>query len=274
MEMLKIGEKTYSVIRSQTALRRSYSLESSKGFPWRTYAGWDRICGGGIISQASYSKTDSNGRRFLFSVGPWWLDANHSHPGFGSLSLIFFAFVRQIPECVGSIVLDPTLLYPNMRGMKIRAKIRGYDVDLKGADLVFWFQCYSRKIGKRVNYACIGQPLNDRLIDGNINDFEMKIDIGTTDDWVCLGSCDEKIDLYGNLDLQELDLDTPDDMGFVLVPIEARPLWADECNVASQMDLGPNGTWPIDISSLPTGAIAMYELEIDYYSDYEIIALG
>lgn len=274
MEMLKIGETTYSVVRSQTTLHRSYSLESSNGFPWRTYAGTDRISGNGIISSASYSKTDSRGRRFLFSVGPWWLDANHSHPGFGGLSLIFFAFVRQIPGWIGPLSLYPTLLYPNMRGMKIRGKIRGHDVDLKGADLVFWFQCYSRKIGKRVNYACIGQPLNDRLIDGNINEFEMKIDIGTIDDWVCLGSCDEKSDLYGNLDLRELDLDTPDNIGFILAPIEARPLWADECNVASQIDLGLNRTWPIDIGSLPTGAIAMYELEIDYYSNYEIITLG
>ncbi len=264
-----LGNK-YRVVRVDNILQRqrTYFLSVSRGSPWLRYSGSKGVCGDGIIDEALYSEPDTLGRQYLFSEGPWWVDANHSNPGYGCLSLVFFCHLR--PD--RGLVFDPNLSYPNMRGMKIRGKIRGHNVDLKGADFVFWFQCYSEKIAKNVNYALVGQPLNDKLTDGNINEFELDVDIERYDDWICLGSCHEKSDLYGTLDIRELDLDKPSSMGFILAPIDAKPIWPDECSfkLSRPIILYSQLVWPIDTQSLPVGVIALHELEIDYYSEYQV----
>ena len=269
-----VGGEKYGVVTSDTIQQRRYSLTASKGFPWLTYLGSHGVAGSGVMTYAGYSKGDLFGRRFLFSTSPWWVDANHSHPGYGSLSLVFFAFLRPDHPKMKVIPVNPALCYPNMRNMKICGMIRGQDVDLKGADLVFWFQCYSEKIAKQVNYALVGQPLNDKVMDGKLNDFELNIDIGNKNDWVCLGSCDEKNNLYGFLNINELNCVKPLNMGFILVPVDAKPRWPDECNAISSMDLSMNLNWPIDTAFLPMGTIALYELEIDYFSQYGVVKLG
>jgi len=265
-----LGDKKCAVIKSNTPLQKTYSLSESQGFPWLTYLGADGVAGSGIMSPPGYSKPDSMGRCFLFSVSPWWVDANHSYPGYGSLHLIFLANLRPVHPTIKGIPFDSSLVHPNMRDMKLRGKIRGHGVDFKGADLVFWFQCYSEKISRSVNYALVGQPLNDKLIDGKINDFEVNVDIGKSEDWVCLGSCDQKSDLYGYLEINDLDLDMPSSMGFILVPVDTKPLWPNECNAVTTIDLGLNNKWPIDPRLLPTGCIALYDLVIDYYTYYDI----
>lgn len=269
----KNGDKEYKVVKSASVVQRTYSMKTSQGYPWMTYVGTDRTAGFGMIPPAGYSKPDKDGSRFLFSVGPWWVDANQAHPGYGSLSIIFFTYVVPNPPGIKHFLFDPSLCYPNMRNMKIRGNIRGHNVDLRGGDFVFWFQCYSERIGKYLNYACIGQPLNDKLLDGNINHFELNIDIGKGDDWVSLGSCDEKSELYGNLELKELSLDTPLDMGFIIVPIDAKPLWNTECEEILPLDLGIGCRWPVNVDRLPKGTIAIYDLEIEYSSNYEIVML-
>lgn len=263
------GRKEYVVKRSDKLLRRTYNMNTFRGHPWMTYSGTDRIEGDGIIKPALYSQADSLGRQYLFSIGPWWVDANHSHPGYGYLSLVFIALLR--PDQMQEMSFNPTLSYPTMRNMKIAGKIRGNSIDLKGADLVFWFQCYSDKIGKKVNYALIGQTLNDKLINGKINDFELDIDVSDTNNWICLGSCIEKSYIYGELPIGEVDTDKPINMGFILIPLDVKPIWPDELNSVSPMNLSPDSMWPVDTSLLPAGAIALYELEVDYYSNYQVL---
>lgn len=265
----KLGNKEYTVKKSDTLLRRTYNLDVSRGFPWMTYTGNDRIAGDGCPKPALYSKPDNRGRQYLFSVGPWWVDANHSTPGYGYLSLVFLCLLR--PEQIQNMCFDPSLSFPNINGMKIKGKIRGHNVDLKGADFVFWFQCYSEKIGKKVNYAFIGQPLNDEILDGNIRDFELDIDISATDNWVCLGTSIEKSYMYADLPIEMLDTVEPIDMGFILIPVDAKPVWSDEYGAASPLNLSLDSMWPIDAASLPHGAIAIHELEIDYDSYYQVL---
>jgi hypothetical protein len=266
--LFEMDGKKYKVVRTGNVLQRTYVLNVPQGFPWLRYSGSKGVCGDGIVDRSLYSVPDTLGRQYLFSTGPWWVDANHSNPGYGYLSLVFFCHLQLDKRAI----FDPNLCYPNMHGMKIRGKIRGHNVDLKGSDLVFWFQCYSEKIAKNVNYALIGQPLNDKLMDGNINEFELNVDIDHYDDWICLGSCHEKRDRYGDLDIRELDLDKPSSMGFILVPIDVKPIWPDECNFRTSMpmNLYAELDWPIDTRSIPTGIIALYELEIDYHSEYQV----
>ncbi len=263
------GGREYVVKRSDKLLRRTYNMNTFRGHPWMTYSGADRIEGDGIIKPALYSQADSLGRQYLFSTGPWWVDANHSHPGYGYLSLVFIAVLR--PDQMREMSFNPNLSYPTMRNMKITGKIRGNNVDLKGADLVFWFQCYSDKIGKKVNYALIGQTLNDKLVNGKVNEFELNIDAPVNDDWVCLGSCIEKSYMYGDLPIEDLDSDKPINMGFVLIPLNVKPIWPDEFSAVSPMNLNPESLWPVDTALLPTGAIALYALDIDYYSNYQVM---
>lgn len=269
--IFQMKDKEYCVVRSDTIQQRKYSLSASKGYPWMTYSGDDKIVGPGTANPALYSKADIFGRQFLFSMGPWWVDGNHSFPGYGYLSLVFLALLR--PDKLHGMLFDPSLCYPNMREMKIRGKIRGHNIDLKGADFVFWFQSYSEKTAKNINYALIGKPLNDKITNGEINEFELKIDVEAVDDWVCLGSCSEKNHIYGDLDIKKLDHDKPVDMGFILTPIDVQPHWPDECGELPAMNLSLKHQWPIDISLLPIGSIAIYELEIKYYSQYQILQI-
>lgn len=262
--------KNCCVVSSDTLLKRTYNLNDAQGYPWMVYSGTDRIAGDGYQFPALYSKIDKLGRRFLFSSGPWWIDANHVHPGYGYLSLVFCCRLAPDKAQQGTS-FDPNLCYPNLKEMKIRGKIRGCHVDLKGSDFVFWFQCYSDKIKKHVNYALVGQPLNAEVLDGHINDFELDIDIRNPGDWVCLGSCIEKSDRYGSLDINELDTIKPASMGFILTPIDAKPVWADECDLTAPLNLSYESVWPINPQALPIGTIAMYDLVIEYYSRYKIV---
>jgi len=268
--------KAYAVKRSDIPVRKKYNLNASRGFPWMTYTGNDRIAGNGYPLPALYSKEDTLGRRFLFSVGPWWIDANHSSPGYGFLSLVFHCLLRP-DQKDQHMCFDLSLCYPDMRNMKIRGKIRGHNVDLKGADFVFWFQCYSKKIEKKVNYALTGQTLNDKILDGKINEFELRVDAENNDDWVCLGSCLDKSSIYGNLPIGKIDLDTPINMGFILIPIDVRPIWSEEYLTTLPINLikeSAQSMWPVKTNLLPEGTIAFYELEIDYYSHYQIFHIG
>jgi len=262
--------KKYRFCDYTEPVQKKYSLTASQGDPWLKYIGSDGVAGHGITAKAGFSKTDLKNRRCLFTVGPWWIDANHSHPGYGCLQLIFVASVRTNIKEQTQKYFDPTLLYPTMRNMKITGQIRGQGVDLKGADLVFWFQCYSEKIERNVNYACIGQPLNNKILDGEINYFALNIDIGNVNDWVCLGSCIEKSDMYGDLNISELDLDKPGSMGFILIPVDVKPLWPDEADQLSISEIGLLHAWPPDVTYLPEGIIAFYELEISYEALYGV----
>lgn len=264
----EIFGKKFEYCNYPEPVQKQYSLRESQGSPWLKYLGTDGIAGHGITAKAGYSKPDRKGRQCIFSVGPWWLDTNHAHPGYGCLQLIMVASVRMNINTPSQKLFDPSLLYPTLQNMKINGRIRGTDVDLKGADLVFWFQCYSEKIKKHVNYACVGQPLNEKLTDGKINDFELNIDIGQAQDWVCLGSCIDKNDKYGNLDIRELDLDKPDSIGFIVIPVEVKPLWTEEVDQISVSDIGLMHAWPPDISNLPKGTIAFYDLDISYEARY------
>lgn len=266
----KLGERNCCVVRSNTLIKRTYNLGMAQGYPWMTYTGADRTTGGGTICPASYALPDKSGSRYLYSTGPWWVDGNHAHPGYGYLSLVFLCLLR--PDKLQNIMFfDPNLCYPNMREINIRGKIRGHNVDLKGANLLFWFQCYSERIDKNFNYALIGQPLNDKLLDEKINDFDLNIDVRNTQDWVCLGSCVEKSHLYGELEIGKLDATKPVNMGFILTPMDVKPVWPDECDLSSPMNLKTESLWPIDVNFLPTGTIAIYDLEIDYSSHYKIV---
>ena len=262
-----MGQK-YCVVRCETIRKRKYTLAAGS-YPWMTYVGCDGVIGNGMTFPALYSQADVSGRRCIFSVGPWWVDGNHSSPGYGYLSLVFLCLLR--PDKLQVMLFDPNICYPTMKNMKIRGKIRGANIDLKGSDLVFWFQCYSEKLGKNINYALVGQPLNDKLMDGNINDFELNIDINNYDDWVCLGSCEKKSSLYDDLDIKELQLDKPINMGFILIPVDVKPIWTEERSTDETMNLDFESQWPVDVELLPMGTIAFYELEIDYESYYEIV---
>jgi len=269
--LFKMRGRHYCVVKSDVLLKRTYNLSQAQGYPWMTYAGADRTTGNGNLSPALYTIPDKLGNQYLYSTGPWWVDGNHAPPGYGYLSLVFLCLLR--PDKLQNMSFDPHLCYPNMREMNIRGKIRGHSADLKGADLLFWFQCYSEKTEKNINYALIGKPLNEKLLNGKINDFELNVDVENTEDWVCLGSCAEKSHLYGELDLNNLDAAKPLNMGFILTPMDVKPVWPDECDLSSPMNLTTESLWPIDTHSLPTGTIAIYDLEIEYYSQYKILEI-
>ena len=273
-QLFQRGNRQYLVRKLDAAVKRKYRLPAG-GYPWMTYTGSNNATGSGFVIPALVSQTDKAGRRFLFSSSPWWVDANHAGPGYGYLSLVFFSLLRAdyLPE----MLFDPGLSYPNMHDMKIRGELRGYNVDLKGADFVFWFQCHSRKIAKNVNYIYTGRTLNHEILNGNVTHFELSIDIADTDRWVCLGSSNEKAQQYGNLPVDELDPVRPIDMGFILAPLDARPVWPADYRAVSPLNIISESVvsvWPLDTDSLPGGTIALFNLEIEYFSQYQVFAVN
>ncbi len=61
-------------------------------------------------------------------------------------------------------------------------------------------------------------------------------------------------------------------MGFILVPVDVKPIWPEEGHKVSPINLRLESMWPVDTKTLPTGAIALYELEVDYYSQYQVLS--
>jgi len=258
----------FRLLKSLTPQKRRYSLAKSPTRSWFSYRGAHGQTGQSIRAAVPLSKRASNGRSFLFSNGPWWIDPNHAHPGYGSLHLIFFTPVDPMHTSNHELPIDAHFIYPNMQSMTIQGALRGDHINLQGSDLLFWFQCYSKKINRYVNYALIDQPLNKHLLCGELSLFSLTVDIRQKDQWVCLGSSTERSDLYGDLPISELELDKVINCGFILTPIELQPIWQAEADNLSLVELAYESKWPINTDLLPTGCIALYDLQIDYDSHY------
>lgn len=270
------NQRRYQLFYSDVPIRRCYRLTHASR-NWLCYSGAHGFYGMGMAAPVPLSMPDQQGRRFRFSVGPWLVDPNHAAPGYGDLNLIFFTALDPTEPSNKNLPLDGELICPSLRDMKIRGAIRGANVELKGGDLLFWFQCYSSKLKKRLNYALTEQPLNRFVASGEVTPFSLDIDIGAVDQWTSLGSSAERSDLYADLPIESLDNERVINCGFIIAPISVLPLFPDEivsdgpkAKVISSLDLSWQAAWPMDPSLLPTGCIALYELEIEHNSHYRV----
>lgn len=150
----------------------------------------------------------------------WAVDRNHGEPGgLGDLNMVLHV-------CLQGNKYGCTSNAPNMdlRDAKLRARIRfkccegeynSYGVLHTGPQsqsktrLVWWFQSWNASIGKYVNMAAIGTPLDDDWNNGEWQTVEIAPQLN---DWTCLGAkndphnsamygCDPTNNVIGNADI-------------------------------------------------------------------------
>jgi len=149
---------------------------------------------------------------------PWWLDPNHAPPGAGYLSLLTWIYLDAGPG-----TSTEHLKEIDLRGATLRLAIRIHNLDLKGGQLVFWFQT-AMPDGRSVNYVYTGMPLSSRLIhpdELNLIEVELSSDAAV---WTCLGSAEDRTDTYGCIPLAEAISRVDYDFGLIIFPVDASPL--------------------------------------------------
>lgn len=155
-----------------------------------------------------------NGNMILES--PWWLDNNHAPPGAGYLNLLAFTYMGKPTGPA-----DPTSALDLTNGLFV-ISMKTENLDLKGAQLLFWFQVVSPN-GKYTNYALIGAPIyqGSSVMQSNQiyvylpNDSKM---------WQCLGSSDARSDTYGcSISFQDAIKNVNNDFGLIIMPTQSDP---------------------------------------------------
>ncbi len=149
---------------------------------------------------------------------PWWLDNNHAPPGAGYLSLLTWLYLGGINDA-------PTenLKELDLRDAILRVALRVEDLDLKGGQLVFWFQTLMDD-GRYANFAYTGEPLNLLL---HRRDARNRIEVTLDPDearWTCLGTSQSRGDTYGCMPLADAMGKVNTDFGFIIFPVDGSPL--------------------------------------------------
>jgi len=269
MITLECLNQVFEITESSELGHRRYKLDADH-HPWLNYFGND----GGSARDPHVALPHNGHDNALISVSPWSIDGNHADPGYGYLSLVLLAYTNTVQKPEG-VIFHPNLALPNMQNMRIKGKLRGVDINSAGAELVFWFQMPNKAGNKAINYACIKQPITHLLMTGQEETFEINLDIRDFDQWVCLGSCKEKEEVYDTVDPQDIvsELDagiSPYNMGFVFLGYQPQALISDQVPKLSPMDFCFPCRWPVDPDSIPQGTIFWYDIEIDYHSYYTV----
>jgi hypothetical protein len=237
---------------------------------WCSYIGSEGVLGSGHVSQL-LATTDVNGEPFTLSTGPWWIDANHASDYERHLSLIFFSSVNPILQ--GNFPCNPHLLLPALETIHFDGQIKTDNLDLKGAEIVFWFQARHKKTQQSQNYALTGYPVK-LAKQQNWTDFKLKIDFRETQAWTSLGSHPSKSNAYLDLPIESIEDNFEIlSIGLILYPLKFRFLWpelmpqsCDAINLISDQAVH----WPVDSRTLPSGTIAIRREHITYSSYYAL----
>jgi len=165
------------------------------------------------LIEMPWGEEDGNG--YVESYPPWWLDPNHRPPGgYGYLMLLGWTQMKLWNLCVGmeSYTIDLTngLLEFNMYVD---------DLDLKGANVVFWFQTnvdFDAPYGKYVNFALTAYPIESFVVEGAWTNVALPLD-PSEDDWTCMGAAAGT--RYGCAPIDEAMRDVNTNFGFIIIPI-------------------------------------------------------
>jgi len=251
----------------------TYDFEKDDDVAWFTYTSNLGYFGQPQIS-AAITTYDNKGQKTLFSTGPWWVDSNHVEPGMetGNLSLLFI--LTATPQPPWTRAFCPQICYPQLHGMKIQGSLRGANIDLKGAELVFWCQFKNPDTQMNYNYVLSGQPLTQYLLSGETEDFELNLDCFDDAQWTALGACERKKHLYQKGSIRE-SISNCDivNMGFIVSPFPLNYIWQDKKPEQALEQINQTGDyWPVDTSQLPQGTVALSKLKITFNTEYEVSA--
>lgn len=216
------------------------------------WIGW----GGAGVGAVALEKVEGA----VVSRSPWWIDPNHAPPGAGYLHLHY---------CLHTTVHKNTPLYeelsgPNrfinggyprdFRNAKVTLRTRGR-INEHGSNLVLLVQ---GDVGpKRINHVLTGQPI-DIYEDWHEQTLHLVPD---DDQWTCLGSCKDRLDLYGVGPIEPLLADVNVDIILVHFPLNVQPL--GEVN-GDRYTLHPGTHYDVDTSRLPSGELYLDSIRIEF----------
>lgn len=129
----------------------------------------------------------------------------------------------------------------DLRNAHVRIVMSADMLDLKGGDVLFWFQV---KTGDKryANFALTGAPLLRSEKYFSHPGFEISIHL-TTDEaaWTCLGSSEARADTYGcDISLTDALRSVNNDFGLIIFPVVGDP----------------------DLEKQPTGELSINSIEI------------
>jgi len=277
-------EKFYTKIRKQAYQanlldeleHRTYKMDTQQDVQWNTYVGTTGTQGAGIINQAAMVKNVKN-ENLMHSTGPWWIDGNHSINGDGFLSLPFV--LCTMPNNWNKMKLSPNFIFPLINTMKVRGKVKGIDINLKGAEFVFWYQYLDPTENKYINVINDKQPIK---LQNDWYDFEVEVNLDDTSNLSFLPNSPEKELLYTDKFTLPSKPVFAESLGFVLYPYKVNHILQDEqpealistVNIPERYEnIQRIHTWPIDTTTLPTGTILMKNLEIEYFTNVKLTSL-
>jgi hypothetical protein len=154
--------------------------------------------------------TSGQGKEWVVSEGPWWVDPNHAHDlggnGFGYIHVVAFS---QIPAAhLGPVNLNGTTVTFDARVSGSFATLpAAHRYGIEHGHVYLWFQTYPRHINdctpnpeagenctRQSNYILTGDSRSqskrfqiDSLSAGNTVTFSYKIDADRDANWTCLG---------------------------------------------------------------------------------------
>jgi len=194
---------------------------------------------------------------------PWFLDANHAHPGAGYLHLILWIYtdsrwyqpgargVERLPYRTSSFADQGKS--KDLRNARLTVRLRG-EVDLKGAQLLVLAQATTSKT--TANMVLSGQPIP---LTENWSDQTIVL-ANDPKQWTCLGARKGREEEYGCDAIDTVLADVNCDLIFVLFPLKVTPAWpgTDSPGRYGGVD------YPADIQNLPKGLIQFESIRIEY----------
>ena len=151
---------------------------------------------------------------FIQSKGPWWPDSNHDVRADGQLGVNLVAYLDSRNLLPDVHVHDREIDFRNAR---LEFRIRGENLSLRDAQLVFWVQSRPHDARHFVNLALTGEPLTGAATSGRWT--SVALDLDPDGEWTCLGPAPSRLQIYGCASPTEVLSDANRDFGFLLYPV-------------------------------------------------------
>ena len=190
--------------------------------------------------------------------GPWFVDANHCHPGAGYLHLLMYLHTHR--ACLNALGQNNRFVAGgysrDFTDARLTVRLRG-QMDLQGAQLLLHVQCtVPDKSFPRPNYTLTGQPFNVTR-EWSEQTVTLSPDPGQ---WTYMGARHDADRYDAPVPIGDSLRDVNVDIIFVLFPLTIVPM-------AEVKDLHTpyaGKDYPVDPKSLPRGLVMFDTVRIDY----------
>ena len=190
--------------------------------------------------------------------GPWFVDANHCHPGAGYLHLLMYIHTHK--SCLNALGQDNRFVdggySRDFTNARLTVRLRG-QIDLQGAQLLLHVQTtVAGAQWPRPNYTLTGQPFT---VTQEWSEQTVTLD-PDPDQWTYMGARHDADRYDAPVPIADSLRDVNVDIIFVLFPLTIVPM----AEVADLHTPYAGKDYPVDPKSLPRGLVMFDTVRIDY----------